>query len=104
MTSNKLIHYVRGNNGDILATLVATQDKKIGLAVRNTKEKCVKAAGVSIAEERAHSGYIPNIPNRYIRRDGEKVSLYQMISDAAHDLRQRADKYFKFDPEAQQKV
>lgn len=104
MNTNKLISYVRGNNGEIMATLVATADNKIGLAIRSTKEKCVRAVGVSIAEERARSGYIPSIPNRFVLKDGQKVSLDQMINDAAYDLRQRADKYFKFDPEAQKRL
>lgn len=112
MSKEPLVKHIHQWNGDLVATLVATDQHKVGITVFNGKDavtkKPKKISGYWRARRKAEKGELTNIPNREIaiihseRNENGKCigqsmqvhNLYDLLMYELDDMEDRSVRYF----------
>lgn len=97
--SGLLIKHLRRFDGSPFATIVAIGPNKIGVSICNEKDRFCKKTGLLLALKSAHSGKMPEIPNKnftmFSPETHRKSNMRVIITEAIDFMKSRSLKYFK---------
>ena len=98
MSNNILIKHVRDDFRTPVATIVATNEDMIGVAICSPKDHFNRKRGISIAYNRAFIKSPPafeeDFPNREIVKDGQFKPLSEIVLAEIERMKIRAQKYY----------